>query len=84
LDRFAELFGYSSDLRMRTFGRGAFKTRFFGCRPRHIIGGDDDAGASIVGALLKPKPDLRVSGVALPEPDVNRPDDDQMEQSNRR
>jgi hypothetical protein len=39
---------------------------------------------SRVGAPLKPKPALRVSGIALPEPDDNRPDDDQMEQSNRR
>ena len=65
----AELFGYSTDLRMRTFGRGAFKSRFFGYRPRHIVGRDDDDGDSIVGAPLRPKPDLRVSGVALPEPD---------------
>ena len=79
----AELFGYSSDLRMRTFGRGGFKTRFFGYKPCHIIGRDDDAGDSIVSAPLKPKPGLRSSGVAVPEPDDNRPNDDQMDPSNR-
>ena len=75
----AELFGYSSDLRMRTFGRGGFKTRFFGYKPCHIIGRDDDAGDSIVSAPLKPRPGLRDSGVALPEPDDNRPNDDQID-----
>jgi elongation factor G len=80
----AGLFGYASDLRMRTFGRGAFTTRFFSYRPCDIVGRSDDAGDSIVGAPLKPRPGLRDSGVALPEPDDDRPDDDQMDQSNRR
>ena len=75
----AGLFGYSSDLRMRTFGRGAYKTRFFGYRPCDIVGQDDDAGDSIVGAPLKPRPGLRDSSVALPEPDDNRLDDDQID-----
>ena len=69
----AGLFGYSSDLRMRTFGRGAFKTRFLGYSPCDIVGRDDDAGDSIVGAPLKPRPGLRDSGVALPEPDDDGP-----------
>lgn len=75
----AELFGYSSDLRMRAFGRGGFKTRFFGYKPCHIIGRDDDAGDSIVSAPLKPRPGLRDSGVALPEPDDETPNDDQID-----
>ena len=76
----AGLFGYATDLRSRTFGRGAFKTRFFGYRPCRIIG-RDDAGDTIVGAPLKPRPGLRESGVALPEPDD---DDDQIDLLNRR
>ena len=75
----AELFGYSTDLQMRTLGRGAFKSCFFCYRPRHIVGRDDDDGDSIVGAPLRPKPDLRVSGVALPEPDDESPNDDQID-----
>ena len=80
----AELFGYSTDLRMRTFGCGAFTSRLFGYKPCHIIGRDDDAGDSIVGAPLKPSPGLRDSSVALPEPDDDRPDDDQVHPLNRR
>jgi translation elongation factor EF-G len=79
----AALFGYATDLRSRTVGRGAFKTRFFGYRPCRIIG-RDDAGDSIVGAPLKPRPGLRESGVALPEPDDDGHDDDQIDLLNRR
>jgi elongation factor G len=70
----AELFGYATDLRERTSGRGAFKTRFYGYRPRRAAGGDGDGRESMVGAPLKPKPNPRVSGVALPEPDDGRDD----------
>jgi elongation factor G len=72
----AELFGYTTDLRARTFGRGAFKTRFYRYQPRRMAGGEADGRESIVGAPLKPKPNLRVSGVALPEL-REAPDDDQ-------
>ena len=75
----AGLFGYASDLRMRTFGRGWFKTRFYRYEPCHIVGRDDDAGDSIVSAPLKPRPGLRDSGVALPEPDDETPNDDQID-----
>ena len=69
----AELFGYATDLRARTFGRGAFKMRFYQYQRRRLAGGADE---SLVGAPLKPRPNLRVSGVALPEPD-DAPDEDQ-------
>ncbi len=72
----AELFGYATDLRERTAGRGAFKTRFYRYQPRRVAGGEDEGRESMVGAPLRPKPNLRVSGVALPEPD-DGPDDDQ-------
>ena len=75
----AGLFGYATDLRTRTFGRGAFKTRFYRYEPCHIIGRDEDDGDSIVGASLKPRPGLRNSSVALPEPDDETPNDDQID-----
>jgi translation elongation factor EF-G len=65
----AELFGYATDLRARTLGRGAFKTRFYRYLRRRLAGGADEGRESLVGAPLKPKPNRRVSGVALPEPD---------------
>jgi elongation factor G len=71
----AELFGYATDLRTRTFGRDAFKTRFYRYQPRRVSGGEDGGRESMVGAPLRPKPNLRVSGVALPEPDDDRDDD---------
>ncbi len=70
----AELFGYATDLRERTSGRGAFKTRFYGYRPRRAAGSDGEGRESMVGAPLKPRLNPRVSGVALPEPD-DGPDD---------
>jgi translation elongation factor EF-G len=69
----AELFGYATDLRERTAGRGGFKTRFYRYQPRRAAGGEDRE--SMVGAPLKPKPNLRASGVALPEPDDDRDED---------
>jgi elongation factor G len=69
----AELFGFAADLWGRTAGRGAFKTRFYRYQPRRAAGGDDRE--SMVGAPLKPTPNLRVSGVALPEPDDAKDDD---------
>jgi elongation factor G len=70
----AELFGYATDLRTRTFGRGAFKTRFYRYQPRRVSGGEGGR-ESMVGAPLRPKPNLRVSGVALPEPHDDAQDD---------
>jgi hypothetical protein len=72
----AELFGYATDLRERTAGRGAFKTRFYRYQPRRAAGGEDSDRESMVGAPLKPTPNLRVSGVALPEPDDAKDDRD--------
>ena len=71
----AELFGYATDLRARTFGRGAFKTRFYRYHSCPAPGGEDDGRDSLVGAPLKPRPNPRVSGVALPEPDDDTDDD---------
>ena len=65
----AELLGYATDLRERTSGRGAFKTRFYRYLQRRVTGGDGDEQESMVGAPLKPKPAPWVTGVALPEPE---------------
>jgi elongation factor G len=65
----AELLGYAADIRQRTGGRGAFSMRFYRYEPCRAAGGDEDAAEALVGAPLKPRPHLRVAGVALPEPD---------------
>ena len=62
----AEMFGYATDLRSRTLGRGTFAMHFASYQPcdRPGSGADD----SMVGAPRKPRPMLRDSSVALPEP----------------
>ena len=64
----SEMFGYASDLRFRTRGRGTFAMQFAcyqPCDPAENQGTGDD---SMVGAPRKPMPTLRDSSVALPEP----------------
>jgi translation elongation factor EF-G len=64
-----ELFGFSTDLRSRTLGRGTYEMGFEDFVPVREADDDDDARGSFVGAPLKPKLPLRTSGIALPEPD---------------
>ena len=62
------MLGYATDLRARTRGRGTFVMEFEGyqpCDPGENQGAGDD---SMVGAPRRPRPPLRESGVALPEP----------------
>ena len=64
----SKMFGYATDLRSRTRGRGTFAMQFAGyqpCDPAENEGRGDD---SMVGAPRKPTPTLRNSSVALPEP----------------
>lgn len=68
----AELFGYESDLRRRTRGRGSFTSEFEAYVPV-VKAADDDDRESPVGVPRPPTPKPRISGIALPEPD----DDDQ-------
>jgi len=75
---FAELFGYATALRARTFGRGAYTMRFDGYgpfEPPDEAGGDRD---SLVGAPLGHPPTRNVSSIALPEPT----DDDDLGSDN--
>jgi elongation factor G len=71
----SEMFGYWTDLRERTRGRGTFAMQldhYQRCPPA-----DDDNGSrdSLVGSPRKPPHPLRDSGVALPEPDEDGPGD---------
>jgi elongation factor G len=72
----AGLFGYATDLRGLTRGRGVYTMRFEEYRPfRADEGSSDEDRDSIVGAPLRPAPTLRASGVALPEPDEDWAED---------
>ena len=65
----SRMFGYSTDLRARTHGRGILLGMQFECYepcdPAEDLGSTDD---SMVGAPRRPKPTLRDSSLALPEP----------------
>ena len=63
----AEMFGYATDLRTRTRGRGAFEMQFARYQPCDPPQNSDDDHDS-VGVPRKTAPTGRDSGVALPEP----------------
>ena len=69
----SEMFGYSSDLRERTRGRGTFVMQFDHYEP---VRRADDGGAqeSFVRAPRRPSPTPRSSRVVLPEPEGGTPD----------
>jgi elongation factor G len=64
----SQMFGYATDLRSRTRGRGTFAMQFAGYQPCDPPENQDAADDSMVGAPRKPIPTLRDSSVALPEP----------------
>jgi translation elongation factor EF-G len=64
----AELFGYASDLRSRTHGRGTFAMQFALYQPCDPPEDNDHGNDSMVGVPRKPMPTRRDSSVALPEP----------------
>jgi elongation factor G len=67
----AELFGYSTDLRSRTRGRGTVVgVELVGYAPAPPLDDDDDRD-SRVGAPRTPPSPLRTFGIALPEPDAD-------------
>jgi len=65
----SEMFGYATDLRSRTCGRGTFTMQFALYQPLDPSENEDDD--SMVGAPRKPKPTFPDSSVALPEPTAN-------------
>jgi elongation factor G len=69
----SEMFGYTTDLRSRTRGRGTYVMQFERFQPFRPADNNDDSLDSLVGVPRRPKPTLRESGVALPEPDEQRP-----------
>jgi translation elongation factor EF-G len=69
----SEMFGYTTDLRSRTRGRGTYVMRFEHFQRFRPADNNDDSPDSLVGVPCRPKPTLRESGVALPEPDEQRP-----------
>jgi elongation factor G len=69
----AELFGYTTDLRSRTHGRGSCTMQFEAYIPVQRAG-DDDGRDSLVGAPRNPAPKPRDSSVSLPEPEENGTD----------
>jgi elongation factor G len=70
----AELFGYSTDLRSRTRGRGSVvAVDFSAYEPCPSLDDDPDSRDSHVGAPRKRPPTLKAFGIALPEPDPDEP-----------
>jgi elongation factor G len=68
-----EMFGYATDLRLRTQGRATYSMHFDRYEPCRVGDGGQAGGESVVGAPRKPTPTLRSSQVALPEPDTDLP-----------
>ena len=66
----AEMFGYATDLRSRTHGRGAFDMRFARYQPCDPPQNNDNGRDSMVGVPRKPT--RRDPGVTLPEPEDER------------
>jgi elongation factor G len=64
----SEMFGYSTDLRSRTQGRGTYTMQFERYQPFRQPGRDEGQG-SFVRQPRGPLPRPRTTGIALPEPD---------------
>jgi elongation factor G len=64
----SEMFGYATDLRSRTRGRGTFTMQFADYQPYDPADHQGTDDNSMIGAPLKPRPTPRDSGIALPEP----------------
>ena len=68
----AEMFGYSSDLRQRTLGRGTFDMQFAHYQPCRLLDEDGDRDAHVGAPRTRP-PTLKDSRIALPEPEGDDP-----------
>jgi translation elongation factor EF-G len=64
----SQMFGYASDLRSRTRGRGTFAMQFAHYQQCDPAENRDTADHLTVGTPCKPLPTLGDSSVALPEP----------------
>jgi elongation factor G len=64
----SDMFGYSSDLRSRTFGRATYTMQFERYQPHRRPESDEEQG-SCVREPRGPQPKPRNTGIALPEPD---------------
>ena len=64
----SEMFGYTTDLRSRTRGRGTFAMQLACYQPFDRTGNHGTDYDAMVGAPRKPMPTPRDSSVALPEP----------------
>jgi elongation factor G len=64
----SEMFGYATDLRSRTRGRGTFAMQFASYEPFDRAENQSAGDDSMVSVPRKPAPPLRDSSVALPEP----------------
>jgi elongation factor G len=71
----SEMFGYATDLRSRTGGRGTYAMQLEQYQPCRAADDNDDSRDFLVGAPRKPTPKLRDSRVSLPEPDEGTPGD---------
>jgi translation elongation factor EF-G len=65
----SEMFGYSTDLRERTRGRGTFTMLFDRYEPFRPVDDTDGSRDSLVCAPRKPRPRPRSSRLAMPEPE---------------
>ena len=65
----SHMFGYATDLRQRTLGRATFTSNFDRYEPVAADPDRDDDRASYVGWPNTPRPPLKNSAIALPEPD---------------
>lgn len=71
----SQMFGYASGLQSQTGGRGTFRMEFDRYRVLDMPDGDEGSCDSLVRAPRNPVPYPRLTGVALPEPHWNDPDD---------
>jgi elongation factor G len=65
----SDMFGYSTDLRSRTHGRGTYTMQFERYQPFRRPERDGEEQGSLVREPRRPLPKPRNTGIALPEPD---------------
>jgi elongation factor G len=71
----SEMFGYATDLRSRTHGRGSYAMQLERYQPCPATDDNDGDRDSLVGEPRRPAPKPRASRAAQPEPDEDGPRD---------